>query len=89
MADYLRLITLYKFGGIYFNFNVIVLRNIGILPANFVAAISDEWVSNGVMGFESDSIGHKIVEMVLRCGLVIELMSFHKLISIIRGLGKV
>lgn len=66
MADYLRLITLYKFGGIYLDFNVMVLRNIANLPLNFAGAKSDEWASNDVMGFESDCVGHKIVEMVLR-----------------------
>lgn len=66
MADYLRLITLYTFGGICLDFNVIVLRNIGNLPPNFAAAKSEDWVSNGVMGFESDCVGHKFVEMVLR-----------------------
>lgn len=66
MADYLRLITLYHFGGIHLDFDVIVLRNIGKLPPNFAAATSDEWISNGAMGFESDCVGHKIVEVILR-----------------------
>lgn len=66
LSDYLRFITLHKYGGIYLDLDVIVLRNLNKMPPNFAGAESIAWTAVGVMGFESEEIGHKIVEMVSR-----------------------
>lgn len=66
LSDYLRFITLHKYGGIYLDLDVIVLKNFDKMPPNFAGAESIAWTAVGVMGFESGEIGHKIVEMVSR-----------------------
>lgn len=68
LSDYLRLITLYKFGGIYFDMDFIVLQNFDNLPPNFAPQekFDMEYINNSVLGFESKNVGHQIVEMILR-----------------------
>lgn len=64
MADYLRFITLYKFGGIYFDLDIIVLKNLDKMPPNFSGAENEYWTAIGAMGFEPDNVGHKIIEAI-------------------------
>lgn len=45
MSDFLRLLPLYKFGGIYFDSDVIILKSVDDLPFNFA---SNEDPSNGI-----------------------------------------
>lgn len=65
-ADYLRFLTLYRFGGIYFDLDVIVQKNLDEMPPNFAGAESANYTAIGAMGFEADDVGHKIVEMIVR-----------------------
>lgn len=37
MSDFLRLLPLYKFGGIYFDSDVIILKSVDDLPPNFAS----------------------------------------------------
>lgn len=53
-----RLLTLWKFGGIYLDLDVIVLKNLDELPLNFGGAQSADLVANGVMGFSRFGKGH-------------------------------
>lgn len=55
---FLRLLTLWKFGGIYLDLDVIVLKNLQDLPLNFGGAQSADLVANGVMGFSRFGKGH-------------------------------
>lgn len=68
MSDYLRFITLYKFGGIYFDLDFIVIKNGDKLPPNFAPEESTEieFINASVLGFESKDVGHRMAEMVLR-----------------------
>lgn len=66
MADYLRFLTLYKFGGIYFDLDVVIQRNLDSLPANFAGAEASNYVAIGALGFNSSDAGHEIVEMIVR-----------------------
>lgn len=67
ISDYLRLLTLYKFGGIYFDLDTITQKNLDNMPLNFACAKDDQVLGNAVMAFESTNSGHKIVEMIIKC----------------------
>lgn len=70
MSDFLRLIVLYKFGGIYLDLDVVVQKNLDELPANFVGKESfwkndDDSLNGAILGFQDD-IGHKIMKLCLK-----------------------
>lgn len=68
LADYLRLISLYKFGGIYFDFDFLIVQNFDKLPLNFAPQEKPDadYINNSVLGFESTGFGHRFVERILR-----------------------
>lgn len=66
VSDYLRFLTLYKFGGLYFDLDVIIQTNFDNFPANFAGAEHQNATSVGALGFESEGMGHRIVEMIVR-----------------------
>lgn len=68
ISDYLRIITLYKFGGIYFDLDMIILKNLDNLPPNFTSRESPrkDYVNNSSLGFTIKGIGRVILEMLLR-----------------------
>lgn len=66
VSDYLRLLTLYKFGGIYFDLDTIIQKNLDDMPLNFAGAKDNKVIGNAVMGFDSSDSGHQIVEMLIR-----------------------
>lgn len=70
-SDFLRLLVLYKYGGIFLDMDCIVQKNLNELPVNFLGKeayngnkIDD--VNNAVLGFQ-DSVGHEILELFLMC----------------------
>lgn len=58
-SDILRYLTLYKHGGIYLDLDVIVVRSLETLPANFAGSESETNVAAGVLGFSSTGVGHR------------------------------
>lgn len=71
MSDFVRLIVLYKYGGIYLDTDAIVKKNLDVLPANFLGkeAFGGKKINglNGaVLGFQ-DEIGQEILELCFKC----------------------
>lgn len=66
LADFIRLLSLYKFGGIHLDLDFVVQKSFDKLAPNFVGAQDSFGVQNAVMGFQSKEVGHKIVEIILR-----------------------
>ncbi|XP_017854039.1 lactosylceramide 4-alpha-galactosyltransferase-like isoform X1 [Drosophila busckii] len=66
MSDFLRLVTLYRYGGLYVDTDVVVLRSLEHVPPNFAALESDAFVANGVLSLAQTGIGHSIAESCLR-----------------------
>lgn len=62
-SDFLRYTTMFKFGGIYLDLDVIVQQSFDTLPRNFVGAESAQFVGVGVMGFQHHGIGHEIASL--------------------------
>ncbi|XP_030751590.1 lactosylceramide 4-alpha-galactosyltransferase-like isoform X2 [Sitophilus oryzae] len=61
ISDILRILTLWKYGGIYMDLDVLVMKNLDTLSKNFAGAEEPESLANGVMGFSSNGIGHQYV----------------------------
>ncbi|KAL3273685.1 hypothetical protein HHI36_015115 [Cryptolaemus montrouzieri] len=64
-SDVLRYLTLWKYGGIYLDLDVIVIKSFESLPPNFSGCESKENVAAGIMGFEPYGNGHNLAEECL------------------------
>lgn len=65
-SDLLRMLSLYRFGGIYLDLDVVVLRSLEDLPLNFMGAQLNTSIGNSVMGLEPHGVGHQLAELVLQ-----------------------
>ncbi|XP_056639590.1 lactosylceramide 4-alpha-galactosyltransferase-like [Diorhabda sublineata] len=61
-SDVLRYLTLWKYGGIYMDLDVIVLRPLTDLNINYAGIESTSVVASGVLNFDATGNGHKYVE---------------------------
>lgn len=61
----LRLVSLYRYGGIYIDSDVVVLRNIGALPLNYVGAENSKLLGNAVIGVQYGGVGRQIIQIFL------------------------
>lgn len=52
VSDFLRYVSLYKFGGLYLDLDVIVQKTIENMSANYAGAESDNYVAAGVINLE-------------------------------------
>lgn len=66
LSDFIRILSLYHFGGIHLDLDFVVQKSFKDLPPNFVGAYQHHKIQNAVLGFESKDVGHKILEMILR-----------------------
>lgn len=66
LSDFIRLVTLYKYGGIHFDLDFIIKKSLDDMPVNFAGAEHNDSISNAVIGIESNNVGHKIIELILR-----------------------
>ncbi|XP_028140196.1 lactosylceramide 4-alpha-galactosyltransferase [Diabrotica virgifera virgifera] len=57
-SDVLRYLTLWKYGGIYLDLDVIVIKSLEDLKPNYAGLQSRFDVAAGVVSFDADSIGH-------------------------------
>lgn len=64
-SDLLRYLTLYKYGGIYMDLDVIVIKPLTDLSKNFAGAESKKNVAAGVLRFTSKDKGHDYLNMCL------------------------
>lgn len=65
MSDVFRLLLLWKYGGIYMDLDVIVIKSLESLPNNFAAAESGSKINNDVIGFSKKGVGHDHVQVSL------------------------
>ncbi|XP_023179859.2 lactosylceramide 4-alpha-galactosyltransferase-like [Drosophila hydei] len=66
LSDLLRLISLYRFGGIYLDLDVVVLRSLEKLPLNYVGAYDNITLGNAVISLAPDGMGHEVAELFLQ-----------------------
>ncbi|XP_067627297.1 lactosylceramide 4-alpha-galactosyltransferase [Eurosta solidaginis] len=60
LSDFLRYLTLWRWGGTYLDMDVVVLRSLEKLPPNYTGAESSASLAAGVMNFAPDGFGHEI-----------------------------
>lgn len=65
-SDVLRYLTLYKYGGVYLDLDVIVVRSLEGLHSNFAGAESVQNVAAGVLRFSPTGIGHRHAKSCLQ-----------------------
>ncbi|XP_022220875.2 lactosylceramide 4-alpha-galactosyltransferase-like [Drosophila obscura] len=66
VSDFLRYLTLFRYGGLYLDMDVVVLQKMEDLPPNYTGAESDSMLAAGVMNLAATGIGHEIAELCLR-----------------------
>ncbi|XP_030556653.1 lactosylceramide 4-alpha-galactosyltransferase-like [Drosophila novamexicana] len=66
ISDFLRFLTLYRYGGIYLDMDVVMLRSMEDVPPNFTGAESNTHLAAGVMSLAPTGFGHEIAESCLR-----------------------
>lgn len=79
LSDFIRLLSLYKFGGIHLDLDFIVQKTFDDLPPNFFGAQDDIEVQNAVFGLESRNVGHTVADLILR---FVKLNNFQNIIEI-------
>lgn len=65
LADMVRLLVLYKFGGVYIDTDMIARRSFADLPPVFLAAENDK-LSNAAMGSTYNDFGHEFFHTIIR-----------------------
>ncbi|XP_055916527.1 lactosylceramide 4-alpha-galactosyltransferase [Eupeodes corollae] len=66
ISDFLRYLTLWRWGGTYLDLDVIVKKSLENIPSNYAGAESDTFIAAGVMNFDATGFGHEIAELCLR-----------------------
>ncbi|XP_028138147.2 lactosylceramide 4-alpha-galactosyltransferase [Diabrotica virgifera virgifera] len=61
-SDVLRYLTLWKYGGIYLDLDVVVIKSLQDLPLNYAGLQSPNEVAAGVVSFEADGFGHSLAD---------------------------
>ncbi|XP_034100891.2 lactosylceramide 4-alpha-galactosyltransferase-like [Drosophila albomicans] len=65
ISDLLRLLTLYRYGGIYLDEDVIMFQSLEDEVPNFMGAETNTSIGNSVLGLEPDGFGHMVAELLL------------------------
>lgn len=66
ISDFLRYLTLWRWGGTYLDLDVIVQKSLENIPSNYAGAESENFIAAGVMNFDATGFGHEIAELCLR-----------------------
>lgn len=61
LSDILRFLTLFKYGGLYLDTDIVGLRSFESLGTNFVAAKSHNSIGSSVINFGNDELGRLVV----------------------------
>ncbi|XP_037897326.1 lactosylceramide 4-alpha-galactosyltransferase-like [Glossina fuscipes] len=65
ISDFLRFMTLWRFGGTYLDTDTITLKSLELLPPNYAGIESKFNVAAGVINFSPDGFGHQLAEKCL------------------------
>ncbi|XP_030243581.1 lactosylceramide 4-alpha-galactosyltransferase-like [Drosophila navojoa] len=66
LSDLLRLLTLYRYGGIYLDMDVMLLRTFEDLHLNYACSMGNQSISNSILGLEPKGFGHQLAEWLLQ-----------------------
>lgn len=65
ISDFLRYLTLWRWGGLYLDLDTVTLRSMEHLQPNYVGAESKNYLAAGVMNFAHHGIGKTVAEKCL------------------------
>ncbi|XP_026844560.1 lactosylceramide 4-alpha-galactosyltransferase-like [Drosophila persimilis] len=65
ISDFLRYLTLFRYGGLYLDMDVVVLRRMEDIPPNYTGAESDTFLAAGIMNLAASGFGHQIAASCL------------------------
>ncbi|XP_034666930.1 lactosylceramide 4-alpha-galactosyltransferase-like [Drosophila subobscura] len=65
ISDFLRFLTLFRYGGLYLDLDVVVLKSMEDVPPNYTGADPDDVISSAVISLTPTGFGHKIAESLL------------------------
>ncbi|XP_063534360.1 lactosylceramide 4-alpha-galactosyltransferase-like isoform X1 [Cydia strobilella] len=65
-SDVLRYLSLYKFGGVYLDLDVVVAKALDPLVRNWAARETDTAVAAGALAFSRDELGRSVAEAAIR-----------------------
>lgn len=63
VSDFLRYLSLYKYGGTYLDLDVVVQESFDNIEPNFAGAESENFVAAGVINFDYQSTGRMFAEL--------------------------
>ncbi|XP_002051688.3 lactosylceramide 4-alpha-galactosyltransferase [Drosophila virilis] len=66
LSDLLRLLTLYRFGGVYLDMDVLQLQSLEDEPLNYAGAERADSIGNSVISLEPNGFGHQLGELFLQ-----------------------
>ncbi|KNC33417.1 hypothetical protein FF38_09861 [Lucilia cuprina] len=66
ISDFLRYLTLWRWGGTYLDMDIVMLRSMEDLPPNYTGAESNTHLAAGIMNFDSNGFGHEIAYQCLQ-----------------------
>ncbi|KAL5283504.1 hypothetical protein ACFFRR_006026 [Megaselia abdita] len=66
MSDLLRILSLWKWGGIYIDLDFILTKTFSNIVSNFVVQESDDLLANSILSFKSEGLGHEIADAILK-----------------------
>lgn len=65
-SDMLRYLSLYKWGGVYLDLDVVVVKSFEGLEKNWAARESVDVVAAGALAFSTDDLGRKVADAAIR-----------------------
>ncbi|XP_075973927.1 lactosylceramide 4-alpha-galactosyltransferase-like [Anticarsia gemmatalis] len=65
-SDFLRYLSLYKWGGVYLDLDVVIAKSFDSLVPNWAARESEETIAAGALRFSNDALGRLVAEAALR-----------------------
>lgn len=66
LSDLARYTSLWRFGGIYMDVDVVVVKSLEEVPLNFAGAENLKFVASGIMGLERHGLGHQVADECLK-----------------------
>lgn len=66
ISDFLRYLTLWRWGGTYLDMDIVMLRSMEELPPNYTGAESNTHLAAGIMNFDSEGFGHEVAYQCLQ-----------------------
>lgn len=66
MSEYLKFLTLYRYGGIVVDLDMLVASPTAHLGSNWLVREDDETIGSGIVSLSKDRVGSKITPLVLR-----------------------